>query len=169
MPPWTDNLEGDTSGWSVQDGEDSEGTWHWGTPSANNPLGPAHSPTNAWGINLDGPTHGGLVETFLISPAVDLQGGNVASLTFWHNYDFTSESILEGGELLLFTNTQTQPITLAGYGDLPRVRKQEEFDLSPYIGTCRPVGMALPDVRFRRQSSMQAGFWMISQSPSQIF
>jgi hypothetical protein len=133
-PPWIDNLEGDITGWSVQDGDGSEATWQYGTP--NNMLATtAHSPTKAWGINLDGSSsNAGLVDTFLISPAVELAGGNVAKLTFWHNYDFQADSILEMGELLLFTNSQTQPITLQQYGDYTVDWEQEEFDLSPYIG-----------------------------------
>src|SRR2546425_7129921 len=35
-----------------------------------------------------------------ICPAVDLTGGNVATLRFWHSYDFTDENaIIDGGEL----------------------------------------------------------------------
>jgi len=133
--PWSDNLEGDTSGWSVQDADESEGTWEFGVvPTTNLLTSEAHSPTHAWGINLSGSSNGGLVESFLISPAIELSGGNVATLKFWHNYDFTADSIMETGELMLFTNTQTQPIILAQYGDLTAGWEQEEFDLSPHIG-----------------------------------
>lgn len=134
LPPWFDNLEGDTNEWSVQDGEDTEATWQFGVP--NNSLATeAHSPTHAWGINLDGMSSGSYVQTFLLSPAFDLSGGNIATLKFWHNYDFSADSVLEVGQLLLFTNTQTQPVTLAQYGgDMTFGWEQEEFDLTPYIG-----------------------------------
>jgi hypothetical protein len=134
LPPWFDDLEGDTNEWSVQDGEDTEATWQFGVP--NNTLATeAHSPTHAWGINLDGMSSGSYVQTFLLSPAFDLSGGNIATLKFWHNYDFSADSVLEVGQLLLFTNTQTQPVTLAQYGgDMTFGWEQEEFDLTPYIG-----------------------------------
>jgi hypothetical protein len=119
----------------VQDGEDTETSWEYGVP--NNALATsAHSPTHAWGINLDGMSSAGYVQTFLVSPAVDLRDGNVATLKFWQNYDFSADSVLEVGQLLLFTNTQTQPITLQQYGgDATFGWEQEEFDLSPYVGT----------------------------------
>ncbi len=133
LPPWSDSLEKGNDGWSVQDGDQTDGSWQLGKP--NNDLDhAAHSGDNAWGTNLNGESRG-LVQTYLVSPAVELKGGNVATLTFWHDYDFaTGESISESGTLLLFTNTLTQPITLSTYGDSSGGWVQEEFDLTPYLG-----------------------------------
>lgn len=131
-PPWTDNLESSTTGWSVQDGEDTESSWTWGTPN-NGMTTQAHSGTKAWGTNLDG-DQVTYVQTFLISPAVELLGGNYAKLSFWHNYDFLGESTFEMGQLLLFTNSQMQPIVLKSYGDFTTGWELEEFDLTPYLG-----------------------------------
>lgn len=131
-PPWRDDMEKGATDWSVQDAEDVEGSWTLGTP--HNSLDThAHSGTNAWGSNLDGGSATYLT-SFLVSPAVELKGGNLATLRFWHNYDFTTESTFENAQLLLFTNSQTQPITLAVYSDATAGWEQEEFDLTPYIG-----------------------------------
>ena len=71
----------------------------------------------------------------LISPAVELLNGNMATLSFWHNYDFSGDALIQYGRVLLFTNTQTQPIELANYdGDFTIGWEREEFDLTPYIG-----------------------------------
>lgn len=132
LPPWSDDLE-NTTAWSVQDGEESEGSWELGVP--NNSLDTAaHSPVKAWGSNLNG-SGNTYVNTFLISPAIELAGGNTAKLTFWHSYDFLSgDATFESGALYLFTNAQTQPITLAAFDDFTAGWEEAEFDLSPYLG-----------------------------------
>jgi hypothetical protein len=131
IPPFSDNMD-TASEWSVQNGDDTDGGWDLGTPN-NGSETAAHSPDNAWGTNLTGDSRGS-VQSFLISPAVELTGGNSAKLTFWHSYDFSQDSIAETANLLLLTNTQTTPITLASFGDVSGGWIQEEFDLSPYIG-----------------------------------
>ncbi len=132
LAPWQDNLEAGATDWSVIDGDTTQQSWHLGRP--NNDLdNQAHSPTNAWGTNLDGFPVDEIFSN-LISPALELKDGNLATLTFWHNYDFTGDSIIEYGRLLLFTNTQTQPIELAFYQDFTLGWEQEQFDLTPYIG-----------------------------------
>src|SRR5205814_443528 len=84
----------------------------------------------------------GYAESFLISPAIELSGGNVATLQFWHSYDFSGENF-DGGELLLVTNNATA--TLASYGwlanstDAATNWTKEEFDLTPYLGHARGV------------------------------
>lgn len=132
LGPWSDNMESGGGDWSIQDGPDTEKSWQLGTP--NNSLDTqAHSPTSAWGTNLgDEPI--GYMFSNLISPAVDLLNGNTATLSFWHNYDFSGDALFEYGRLLLFTNTQTQPIVLADYGEFSFGWEYEEFDLTPYIG-----------------------------------
>lgn len=134
LPPFTDDFEGDKD-WAVQDqeGDVAQARWQRGKP--NNDLDhAAHSATNAWGTNLNGDPVD-YAESFLISPAVELIGGNYAQLTFWHNYDMGSDAALESGTLLLFTNAQTQPITLATYGgDSSTGWEPQQFDLTSYLG-----------------------------------
>jgi len=131
-PPWIDDLEGAADEWSVQDGEDTESSWTLGTPD-NTMDNQAFSPANAWGSNLKGDSTS-YAQTFLVSPAIALAGGNQATLKFWHNYDFLNESTFELGRLLIFTNSQTVPITLANYEVASFGWEQEEFDLTPHLG-----------------------------------
>jgi hypothetical protein len=132
LAPWSDNMEIGGNDWSIQDSADTEKSWELGTPS-NSLDSQAHSPSSAWGTNLrDEPI--GYMFSNLISPAVELLNGNQATLTFWHNYDFTRDALFEYGRLLLFTNTQTQPIVLADYDSFSFGWEYEEHDLSPYIG-----------------------------------
>ena len=126
-------MESAGNEWSIQDGEDTEKSWQLGLP-ANSLDSQAHSPTNAWGTNLRDETVGYMFSN-LISPALELKNGNLATLTFWHNFDFTGEALWEYGKVLLFTNTQTQPIELANFeGDFSLGWEEMEFDLTPYIG-----------------------------------
>ena len=133
--PWRDTLESGAAGWSVQDEEGTEASWRLGRP--NNELdNQAHSPTNSWGTNLEGETFG-TISTALISPALDLSGGNYATLSFWHNHGFRGLFVgfwTESGKLLLFTNTQTVPIVLEEFVDSSLGWEKKEYDLSPYIG-----------------------------------
>ena len=130
--PWSDQLDTGANEWNVFDGEESEQSWQLGKP--NNDLDTqAHSPDSAWGTNLEGAPIGYMFSN-LISPALDLQGGNAAALTFWHNYDFMGDALIEYGKLLLFTNTQTQPIELELFSDFTAGWEQQQYDLSPYIG-----------------------------------
>ncbi len=130
--PWQDNLESGAAGWTTFDAEDSGSTWTLGSP--NNGLETvAHSPVNAWGSNLDGAAID-YSETFLISPAIDLTGGNRASVKFFHSYDFTQSDLIEGGQLYIITNTVTAPVLLRDYADLTFGWEEEEVDLSPYAG-----------------------------------
>jgi len=92
----------------------------------------AHSPPNAWGSNLNGDAID-YVESFLVSPAIDLTGGNVAALRFWQSYDFTDpDALREGGELLLVTNNAV--VTLTNYVDGATSWIPAEIDLTPYVG-----------------------------------
>jgi len=82
--------------------------------------------------------HGGAPDTsdsFLIGPAVLLNGGTRATLHFWQIYDFTSDSI-EGGQLKILTNSQSSPILLDTFGDAATDGWEEaEYDLTSYIGS----------------------------------
>jgi hypothetical protein len=96
----------------------------------------AHSPPNCWGSCLHGGNFG-YIDTFLISPAIELTGGNVATLRFWHSYDFTEDpgsDIFQGGELLIITNSLSDPLSLAEYFDANFAWEPEEIDLNPYLG-----------------------------------
>ncbi|HEV8543720.1 MAG TPA: S8 family serine peptidase, partial [Verrucomicrobiae bacterium] len=130
--PWSDNMENGAAGWTVQNGDDIEGQWTLGTPN-NSIATSAHSGTNAWGTNLKGGS-ASYVDSFLISPAVELTGGNVASLKFWQNYDFTQDATIESASLVVFTNSQTLPITLGSYSDASPGWAEETIDLTPYVG-----------------------------------
>ncbi len=136
LPPFFDNLETGGTNWSTFNGEDSIAVWTLGVPQNIFYATEAHSPQNAWGSNLKGALID-YADTFLISPAFELTGGNKATLRFWHNYDFseaTGSELLEGGQLLLITNVVAAPVVLADYGETSQGWAEEEIDLSPYIG-----------------------------------
>jgi hypothetical protein len=158
VAPWSDNMESGGGDWSIQDGPDTEKSWRLGTP--NNSLDTvAHSPASAWGTNLDGESIGYMFSN-LISPAVELLSGNTATLTFWHNYDFSGDALLESARLLLFTNTQTQPIVLANYTDFTFGWEFQEYDLSAYIGRIVHLVWQYELFDFSLESSVFPG-WML--------
>ncbi len=115
--------------------EDSEKGWELGQPNAD--FFQAHSGANAWGSNLDVDWIS-QEESFLISPAILLTGGNQATLRFWQTYDFSMPlefDIFHGGELLLITNTAVNPITLPlDFTQDSNDWQQVEIDLTPYLG-----------------------------------
>jgi hypothetical protein len=135
VPPWFDNMDSGATNWSVFSSDETQAQWTLGVPN-NGVETSAHSTPDAWGSNLNGDVID-YAETFLISPALDLTGGNVATLRFWHSYDFSETSefdIIEFGQLLLFTNNVAEPVTLAQYFDFNGGWEEEEIDLSPYTG-----------------------------------
>lgn len=136
IPPWYDNLESGATNWITFDAEDTQSTWTLGVPN-NNWETDAVSPINAWGSSLNGAVLD-YAETFLISPAIDLTGGNDATLRFFHSYDFTLQTELdltEGGRLLIVTNSVTAPVELRTYGPDDVLHWEEEIvDLTPYAG-----------------------------------
>ncbi len=137
QPPWTDNLEGINTNWTVYTVDESERGWELGVPGALSPS--AHSPSNAWGSNLTG-DYASQIESYLISPAIHLTGGNTVTLKFWHAYDFTEQSendIFHAGELLLLTDNALEPISLRAYSDSTSTNTGWDpvvVDLSPYAG-----------------------------------
>ena len=132
-PPWSDNLETNNPDWSVIAPEESETQWTRGAPGGGET---AHSPTNCWGSNLGGDAVG-QIETYLVSPGVLLSGGNKATLTFWHNYDFTPQGDydIELAAVEIITNALTEPLLLwqlpaeSSYG-----WEEVNLDLTPYLG-----------------------------------
>jgi hypothetical protein len=134
-PPWFDNLEANADNWFVYTPElESELQWEYGVPNVAGVT--AYSGTKVWASNLDG-VPAGFVESYLISPAIYLTGGNRAILRFWHNYDFTvgEDDFFHLGELAIVTNANTEPITLDVYEDeLSGGWEEAEYDLSPHAG-----------------------------------
>lgn len=158
FPPWSDDLESGATDWSVQDGEESVGRWTLGKP--NNALDTAaHSPDHAWGSNLNGESTD-YTSSFLVSPAIDLTGGNHATLKFWHNYDFLGDATFELGRLLLFTNTQTQPLTLDNYEEFTMGWEEMEYDLTPYIGRVVHLVWAYEMLDFSFEGTVHPG-WLV--------
>ena len=133
-PPVMDSFD-TASGWTVFNSDDTTSEWTLGSPN-NGIETMAHSPVNCWGSSRLGEDTD-LIDTFLISPAIELTGGNVATLKFWHQWDFTERTsfdLLEGGELLIFTNSLTTPVLLNIYEDFSFGWEPEEIDLTPYVG-----------------------------------
>ena len=143
LPPWVDNLEssGTSTNWAVIDGEAGTTTWQLGAPLGG--LIPAHSGKNVWGSNLNGDSID-LGDTFLVSPAVQLVGGNKATLKFSHNYDFTLPlefDIYHFGQVYVSTNGRAWDL-LDEYTDIDSGGNWEEvqLDLSAYLGTVVRLG-----------------------------
>ncbi|MCX8155213.1 MAG: S8 family serine peptidase [Verrucomicrobiae bacterium] len=158
--PFAEAFDVTDGGWSVFSSDDSMTEWLWGPP--NNPWGEtsAHSPPNAWGSNLNG-RRLDWAETFLISPAINLTGGNQFKLRFWHSYDFVAQSeldILETGILYVFTNRLSDPVTLAEFYDASGGWTAEEIDLSPYAG--RTVYLVWHYLLLSLEAENRAG-WMV--------
>lgn len=121
--------------WTVYSGEDTQTEWTLGVPD-NGVETSAHSPPYAWGSNIRGRVID-YADTFLISPAIEITGGNKASLKFWHSYDFSERSefdIIELGRLILITNQLANPVILDEFYDSSWGWTEEEYDLTPYIG-----------------------------------
>ncbi|MBI5383688.1 MAG: S8 family serine peptidase [Verrucomicrobia bacterium] len=134
-PPWNDDLESGSSGWQVQTDAaiDSELEWELGVPGGG---AVAHSPNMAWGCNLHG-TSASWAESFLIGPALDLSGGNRATLRFWHKADFASDGGIfnvEGGEVMLYLPASGTLVTLESITDYAADWEELEYDLTPYTG-----------------------------------
>jgi hypothetical protein len=142
--PFFDNLQDGGTYWSVFNGEDTQFQWELG--SSSNPINNGHvsatpsGDATGWASNIKG-GRADYIDTFLISPAIDLTGGNVARLKFWHAYDFSYDignDLINGGELLIVTNSVSAPVTLAEYFDAtPGTAPWElaDFDLTPYLGS----------------------------------
>ena len=157
VAPWTDNLEGSASDWSVYTIDESEVGWEHGVPQ--NGVA-AHSGTHAWGSNLHGEPIG-FVESFLISPAIYLTGGNRPILRFWQNYDFTlsENDFIHGGEVMIITNASEQPLVIDSITEFSSADWEEaEYDLSPYAG--RLVYLVFHYVYFSFDSAPRQG-WLI--------
>ncbi len=136
-PPFIDDMNSASTitNWSVFSNDGSEAHWELGVPN-NGVQVAAHSPPNCWGSSLHG-ARLSFADTFLISPAIELTGGNVATLRFWHSYDFTEKTgseFYEFGTLLLFTNSLSPPLELTNYVDGNFPWEEVEIDLTPHVG-----------------------------------
>ncbi len=143
-PPWFDNLEGDTSGWTVvpDNSTGTETNWTFGTPS-NGLISSAHSGTNTWGCPLKTSSSLFLVSSYLYAPIIDLAGLSSATLSFWHVCDFSRTDPTfgipcEDGIIYISTNRSVPPQNLPIYldyeGDATAGWKNETVDLTPFVG-----------------------------------
>ena len=138
--PWTDNFETNSTNWVVLDGEPGT-TWQLGVPN-NGMETNAHSPTKAWGSNLDGNSID-TGDTFLVSPAIHLVGGTNVTLSFWHSYDFSEQSefdIYELGIVFVSTNNGNAWISVAEYGESSFGWKEAKINLGAYAGRVVRLG-----------------------------
>lgn len=134
VPPYFESFETGNTNWQVFDG-DTQSSWTLGVPN-NGVETEAHSPLNAWGSSLNGSFADG-IDTFLISPPIDLTGGNSAKVNFWTSYDFspqTESDVWDFGYLLILTNNTAPEIILGEYVDYSGGWYEEEVDLTPYLG-----------------------------------
>lgn len=151
-PPFADNLEAGATNWAIADEVvDDEtasillsSTWELGGPD-NELADAAHSGLLAWGTNLRGEAND-FANSSLVTPAIDLRGGNRATLRFWHNYDFLPRDdeldILEYGGVYVSTNNGALWLPLRDYPDFTAGWEEEVLDLTPYLGQVVRVGWA---------------------------
>jgi hypothetical protein len=144
--PWSDTLESGRVGWATFDDEafdEDTGetllntTWAYGTPVNRHGVA-AFSGTHCWGTNLGGQGVDTAIAD-LISPAVDLRGGNLATLRFRTWYDTTERSDLldiEVCQVAISTNNGAQWSDLAGfgYGDVSDGWEEVRVDISRFTG-----------------------------------
>ena len=139
QPPFFEDAESATiTNWTVVSTDDSQREWSVGAPQDDHTSQPCPgcSGQNAWASNIYGES-ADIIDTYLISPALDLRGANVAQLTFMHDYDFIdrtgSDSPTEG-RLMISTNAQSDPVSLAEYHGYITNWKNVVVDLTPYAG-----------------------------------
>jgi hypothetical protein len=144
-PPWTDTLEGGRAGWAVYNDEaydDETGQslldsgWQYGQPANPEGIG-AHSGVKCWATNLKG-QEVSLAISQLVSPAVDLTGGNRATFRFWQYYDFTERSELldlEVGQVAISTDNGATWTAVYVLADIFSIGWEPvEVDVSAYAG-----------------------------------
>ncbi len=162
LAPWSDNFETGATNWSTYSepsfyipGVTPE--WQLGVP-ANQIATEAYSPQNAWGCNLTGQACD-LAECFLISPAIYLTNGNVATLRFWHNYDFSDISgfDIEYGEVLVVGDNGAAA-SLIAFGDSSFGWVDEEVSLTAYAG--QVIYLAWHYVLFTFETAPRPG-WLV--------
>ena len=134
-PPWFDDLESGSNGWSVFPDPSIGSDVNWTLHTPNNGLvSGAHSGNNAWD---SGNQIGFWASTYLYSPVIDLSGLESATLTFWDVCDFTDPA--EDGVVFISTDSSlppstTLPIAHDFVGTNAPTWQQETVDLTPWIG-----------------------------------
>ncbi|HYE33393.1 MAG TPA: S8 family serine peptidase [Methylomirabilota bacterium] len=132
-PPIVTDFENGPADWDIFIDDDIASIgWELGTPNNGIAQG-GHSGQKAWGTNLRGEFFDS-AHTFLISPAIHVPESGDTTLRFWHTYDFTAPSTFEYAQLLLFTNTLTQPILLKEYNEFTPDWEEEVINLSAHAG-----------------------------------
>jgi hypothetical protein len=143
--PFADNFEAGATNWQVVAAITDDATlslfttlsWELGAP--NNSLAKeTHSGAACWGTNLRGDA-GDFAANDLVSPAIQLVGGNNATLQFWHNYDFIEPDTefgftTEAAGVFISTNNGAAWIGLTAYTNASEGWELEQIDLTPYLG-----------------------------------
>jgi hypothetical protein len=135
LPPWSDDFNSGATNWSTFDNDGSQSGWTLGVPT-NGVQTAAHSPPACWASNRKGESLD-YSETFLVSPALQLTGGNSATLSFWHSYDFSDASdsdIFNAGTLYIVTGSGSEATAIAQYMDANIDWELETIDVSAYAG-----------------------------------
>jgi hypothetical protein len=145
-PPWFDNLEHGTDGWTVVPDpvNGSEINWTLGTPN-NGLVTSANSGTNAWGSDLNGSQNFFIASSFLYGPVIDLSGLTSATLTFSNVYDFSRLDPIfgayyeEDGGVFVSTNSSippslSLPLAKEFVGGVHDTWHLETVDLTPWVG-----------------------------------
>ena len=161
QPPFFDNMDEPTHGWTVYNSEDTPRGWERGIPNNGHETA-AHSPPWAWGTSLQGGSYD-YMETFLISPSIYLGGGNTAQLRFWHSYDFIPRDeldIWEVGTVYIITNGVGTPVTVAQFGFDAENWNEVEVDLTPFIGNMINVVFAYQMISLAFDAYPRPG-WLI--------
>ncbi|MEJ5238635.1 MAG: S8 family serine peptidase [Limisphaera sp.] len=161
LPPFVDDMNGTNTAWTVYSSDESVSGWERGRPD-NGHETQAHSPPWAWGTSLRGQAYD-YMETFLISPSIYLGGGNTATLTFWHSYDFIPRDeldIWESGTVYIITNGVGTPIAVAQYGFEAENWTRVEVDLTPFVGHMINVVFAYQMLSFAFDAIPRPG-WLV--------
>jgi hypothetical protein len=159
-PPFVDDNETPSTNWTVFNTDDSQRGWSVGPPNDGHTALPCPgcAGQNAWASNLYGES-ADIIDTYLVSPALDLRGANLAELRFKHSYNFRDQTgfdLIREGRLLISTNVQTDPVTLAEYHESIPEWEDVVIDLTPYAGRVvfliwhHQVRSASPDVPMTR-------------------
>ena len=163
VPPFLDNFSALNTNWTVVTSElaeiASDTRWEFGVPQNGRETN-SHTGTNAWGNNLSGLALE-TASTDLVSPAISLTGGNVATLRFWHSYDFAERSQLldlVAAGLFISTNNGASWALLSQYTDESDGWESEEIDLTPYVG--RVVRLGWHYELFSVEAAVRPG-WLI--------
>jgi len=131
--PYSDGFDQGAPSWDVFSNNGSGTEWTLGVPNDGQQ---AYSPPNSWCSSINGADTDG-IDTFLLSPALDLTAAASAKFKFWTSYDFTDptgDDIFQEGMVLVFTNQANDPAIIGEYVDDSGGWYQEELDLTPYVG-----------------------------------